>query len=122
MPKDGQYGCIMQHVLKGLIKFVVLDGNMYDNFFLSVICICPMCTNDTNTVQWTLVWALIMPVAMKHWPHILKLVVFLFSPSNSLEIKGQKKKLNDILVFNRCLRPVKMIQRSYHPAFCKCQV
>jgi len=32
-----------------------------------------------------------MPVAMKHWPHILKFVVYLFSPSNSLEIKGQRK-------------------------------
>jgi len=45
-----------------------------------------MSTNYTNTVQWTLVWALVMPVAMKHWPH--KLVVWLFPPSNSLEIKG----------------------------------
>jgi hypothetical protein len=62
-----------------------------------------------------------MPVAKKHWPHVLKLVVCLFSPSNSLDIKG-KKKLNDILIFNRCLRPVKMIQRSYHPAFCEYQV
>jgi hypothetical protein len=86
MCEDGQYGCNMWDVLKGLIKFVMVDGNMYVSLFLSVVCICPVCTNYTNTVQWTLVWAPIMPVAMKHWPH--KLVVCLFSPSSSLEIKG----------------------------------
>jgi hypothetical protein len=32
MPEDGQYDQNMQHVLTGLIKFVVVDGNMYLSF------------------------------------------------------------------------------------------
>jgi len=46
-PEDGKYGCNTEHVLNGLIKFVVVDGNMNVNFFRSVICIRPMCTNYT---------------------------------------------------------------------------
>jgi hypothetical protein len=83
-----------------------------------------LCTNYTNTVQWPFVWALQLPVAMNHWPwtHKLKLAVCLFSPSNSLGIKRQKKKWYDISTANCCLRPVKVIQKSYYPAFCECQV
>jgi hypothetical protein len=32
MLEDGQYDWNMQHVLTGLIKFVVVDGSTYENF------------------------------------------------------------------------------------------
>ena len=82
-----------------------------------------LCVLTTQTLyNGPLCGHLILPVAMKHWPHTLKLVVYLFSPSNSLEIKGQKKKWNDVSTVNSCLKPVTVIQKSYHPAFCTCQV
>jgi hypothetical protein len=92
MSEDGQNGCNVYYVLKGLIKLLWL---MSIYFFLWYV-FAFMCTNYTNIIQWTIVWALITLAAMKHWPHILKLVVCFFSPSNPLEIKGEREKKNEM--------------------------